>query len=862
MEAFKIENLTFKYPLSKDAALKSVSFTVKQGEFVTVCGKSGSGKSTLLRQLVPAAAPHGERSGNVYFMGRDVYKMDLRSQCENIGFVTQGVNNQLVCDKVWHELAFGLENLGLETPEIRARVAEMAAFFGIQTWFHKNVSELSGGQKQLLNLAAVMVMQPKALILDEPTSQLDPIGAQDFLNMLKKLNRELGVTVIMTEHRLEDAFDLSDRVIALDRGMVIADGTPNEAGRMLYGTDMFCAMPSSMRVYALLDGKGEYPVNVREGREFLAEAAKTAELKPIEKRSAASHNETPAVELRDVYFRYEKKLDDVLKGFSLKAYAGEIYAIVGGNGAGKTTALNIMSGLSKPYRGSVLIEGQRIDSIRGLYNGCIGVMPQETKLLFVKKTVIEDLHDVLDNDEAVREVAEICGLSDVLERHPYDLSGGEQQKLALAKLLLLKPKILLLDEPTKGMDAHFKIEFAKLLTGLKKSGAAIIMVSHDVEFCAEYADRCAFVFDGGVASWGAAQEFFAEKCFYTTAANRMSRGIIEGAVTAEDILTAFGKDAKKKEFKEIKLNLPIEEKPKKKQKNKIKTVLGILFGLIFFVTLYITRGGYEEAWKTNLAELSTIALAGASLACFLPKKLFERLPDTTRIKKRGFNRYTIIALLVTVIAVPLTIYIGIRFFEDRKYYFISMLIILEAMIPPLASLEKRRIHARELVLISVLCAIAVAGRGAFYMLPQFKPMAAVVIIAGVSLGGETGFLIGVISAFVSNMFFGQGPWTTWQMLAFGSVGFLAGILFAYLPRTRAALCVYGFLAVIALYGGIMNISSVAMYQSEPNLSMIIASMAMGFPFDLIHAAATVFFLYFAAPPMLEKIERVKTKYDM
>lgn len=788
MEAFKIENLTFKYPMSARYAISDVSFTVNYGEFVTVCGKSGSGKSTLLRQLVPTAAPHGERSGNVYFMGRDAYTMDLREQCESIGFVTQNPDNQLVTDKVWHELAFGPESLGMETPEIRARVSEMAAFFGIQTWFHKNVSELSGGQKQLLNLASVMVMQPKVLILDEPTSQLDPIGAQDFLNILKKLNNELGLTVIMTEHRLEGAFELSDRVIALSSGRIIADGTPSEVGKMLCGTDMFDAMPSPMRVYALMGGYGEYPVTVREGREFLAETAKTREIKPIEKTADFLCDGVSAVEIRDVYFRYEKKLDDVLAGLSLKAYEGEIYAIVGGNGAGKTTTLNVISGISKPYRGRVITNGKKI-----------GVMPQDPKLMFVKKTVFADLCYTLNDEAAVNEVAEICGLSDVLERHPYDLSGGEQQKLALAKLLLLKPQILLLDEPTKGMDAHFKTEFARLLTGLKKSGTAIIMVSHDVEFCAEYADRCAFVFDGKVTSQGTAREFFSEKCFYTTAANRMSRGIIDGAVTAEDILTAFGKEVKKKEFKEVKLNLPIEEKPPK-------------------------------------------------------------LPKVTRSEKKGFSIIT--ALLVMAVIVPLTIFIGMHFFEDRKYYFISLLIILEAMIPPFIALEKRKVHARELVLISVLCAIAVVSRGAFYMLPQIKPMAAVVIIAGVSLGGETGFLIGVISAFVSNMFFGQGPWTPWQMFAFGSLGFFAGVIFHRLPRTRVAMCVYGFLAVTALYGGIMNISSVALYQSELTLSALIASEVMGLPFDLIHAAVTVLFLCFAAPPMLEMLERVKTKYGI
>ncbi len=856
MEVFKIENLTFKYPVSEYAALNDISFTVNQGEFVTVCGKSGSGKSTLLRQLAPSYAPNGEKSGSVYFLGHDVYKISLREQCRGIGFVTQSPDNQLVTDKVWHEMAFGLESLGMSTPEIRARVSEMASFFGIQTWFHKNVNELSGGQKQLLNLASVMVMRPEVLILDEPLSQLDPIGAQDFMSMIRKLNNELGLTVIMTEHSLGKAFELSDRVIALDNGRIIADSTPKNAGKMLLGHDMFCAMPSPVRLYALMGGNGEYPVTVREGREFLSKTERIHE--QIKKTAVPERKGTPAVELRHVYFRYDKKLDDVLCDFSMKAYSGEIYAIVGGNGAGKTTALNIMSGLVRPYRGNVLIHGNKLD----LHSGCIAVMPQDPKLMFVKKTAAADLYDVCNSEKAVQDVAKICGLTEVLERHPYDLSGGEQQKLALAKLLLLNPGILLLDEPTKGMDAHFKTEFAAIMTGLKKSGTAVIMVSHDVEFCAEYADRCAFVFDGSITSEGTAHEFFADKYFYTTDANRMSRGIIDGAVTENDILTAFGKEAPQKEFKEIKFDLPPEEKEEVKRGIKIKTALGIVFALIFFAVLFLTRGGYEEVWKTNLSQLASIALAGVSLSCLLPKKLFEKLAVMPEEKRKISVKNMVVSVLVTAVAVPITIYIGFRFFNNRKYYFISMLIILEAMLPPLLSLEKKRISARELVLISVLCAVAVAGRGAFYMLPQFKPMAAVIIIAGVSLGGETGFLIGVVSAFVSNMFFGQGAWTVWQMFAFGLVGFFAGVIFRILPSTRAALCAYGFTAVMVLYGFIMNASSVVLYQSEPTPGMFIASEAMGLPFDLIHAAATVFFLYFAASPVLEKLERVKMKYGL
>ena len=263
MESYLIRDLTFTYPGRKNPALRNVSLEIEQGCFVTLCGPSGGGKTTLLRQLKPILAPHGVISGEILFYGNPIDELDQRTQSEKIGFVLQSVENQIVTDKVWHELAFGLESLGYSTPEIRLRVAEMAAFFGIETWFYKNVTELSGGQKQLLNLASIMAMQPSVLILDEPTSQLDPIAAADFLAIIGKINRELGVTVIMTEHRLEEVFPLSDRVICLDSGRVVCDGSPNSVGEHLrsLGHGMFLAMPTPMRIWAGVSGSASAAAN-------------------------------------------------------------------------------------------------------------------------------------------------------------------------------------------------------------------------------------------------------------------------------------------------------------------------------------------------------------------------------------------------------------------------------------------------------------------------------------------------------------------------------------------------------------------------------------------------------------------------
>lgn len=817
MESIRVENLSFTYPNGCDKALKDINFTVKQGELVLLCGKSGCGKTTLLRMLKPSLSPFGKMCGNVYFNEKNLSDYDVREQAARIGFVMQNPDNQIVTDKAWHELAFGLESLGIKQNEIRMRVSEMASFFGIQNWFYKNVSELSGGQKQLLNLASVMVMQPSVLILDEPTSQLDPIAAGEFLKTLEKINRELGTTIILTEHRLEEAFSLADRVIVMDDGKIIADEAPIDVVKILKNKnhDMYKALPTPVRVYVSVPNRFSCPLNVRDGREWLRNYAKENTLNPgtIPEDIEKPNSET-VIEIKDAYFRYEKDLPDVIKGFNLSVKKGEVFCLVGGNGTGKTTALSLISGINKPYRGKVLISGQSVFKIKNLYDGLLGVLPQNPQSLFVKNTVYLDLLEMLpeskltkeEKEQKIADIATLCRIENLLDRHPYDLSGGEQQRVVLAKILLIEPKILLLDEPTKGMDAHFKEEFADILADLKANDVTILMVSHDIEFCAEYANRCGLVFDGGITSIDTPREFFKGKNFYTTAANRMARVCLSDAILPEDIIHACGGNVEKKERKERKINI---HKPEQKIESK-----------------------KEEK----------------------PQKEKRKKPE----------KRTIISTLLILLLIPLTIYVGVSFFDSRKYYFISLIIILETMIPFCMLFESRKPKAREIVVISVLCAIAVVSRAAFFMLPHFKPVAAILIITGVCFGAETGFLVGAVTAFVSNFIFGQGPWTPWQMFSFGMIGFLAGLLFksGILKNSKVSLCIFGFLATFIIYGGIMNPASILMWQSKITWEMIATSYILGMPFDLIHALSTVFFLGFISKPMIEKLERIKVKYGL
>lgn len=865
VEKIKIKNLIFSYPNSEKTALNDINLTINQGEFVTICGKSGCGKSTLLRHLKPILTPHGKTSGEIYFDGKSIYDLSDREQAENIGFVMQNPDNQIVTDKVWHELVFGLESLGINSAEIRSKAAEMASFFGIQNWFYENVANLSGGQKQILNLASVMVMNPTLLLLDEPSSQLDPISAHDFFTMLERINTELGVTIILSEHNLSEVFPLSDKVVVMENGKITAENTPYKIGEELKQNSMFAALPTPTKIYySSGNNSGNCPITIRDGHKWLEKQQinEHFEFKAEKNRI----NTEPILELKDVWFRYEKNSDDILKGLSFKVHENEFYAIVGGNGVGKSTALSVISKINKPYRGKVFIN----DDTK------VAVMPQNPQSLFLKKSVLEELYDaVFDVEKEKRKneieyVIKLCELDNLLENHPYDLSGGEQQRVALAKMLLRKPDLLVLDEPTKGLDACFKRKLATILKSLQKNGMTVLMVTHDIEFCAEYADICAMFFDGKIVSEAPPRKFFAENNFYTTSAKRMADGIIENAVLDKDIIRALGGEAEDLTETNDELNYILPKKTVIKQGKKEykklnvhNVVLGIVFVILFVMTQCLFCGRYDN-WKNYVAQTISILFIAVAMLNLIPrKKLGKELIQNEKSKRKILKR-TKIATLLILFLIPLTIFIGIYYLGDKKYYFISLLIILETMIPFGFAFENRKPKARELVIISALCAIGVAGRTAFFMLPQFKPVAAIVIISGVAFGGETGFLVGAITAFVSNFFFGQGPWTPWQMFSFGIIGFLAGIMFqkGILRKTKTDMCVFGFLATFVIYGGIMNPASVIMWQSNININMVLSSYVMGMPFDFIHAVSTVFFLFFAAEPMLEKLERIKIKYGL
>ena len=460
----------FSYPTQinadqqPNAAIGPLNWRVAQGAFQLLVGSTGSGKTTLLRNCKPAIAPHGKQAGYLAVFGTPVNKLNAYEAASLVGYVSQSPENQIVCDTVWHEIAFGLENLGMPQNTMRRRVAEVAHFFGIEPWFHRQVSELSGGQRQIVTLASALALRPRLLLLDEPTAQLDPVAEKTFLHTLFRVNRELGITVVVSTHAPEPMAQ--------------------------YATEAVC---------------------MQEGR-LVAAPLSSFEAKPLDMSFVPRHQScadaTPCIVASDAYFRYDKTSNWVLRGFDLRIRQGSIHALVGGNGCGKSTLLQVIAGVHKLERGSCANSLAQRQAL----------LPQNPKSLFVCDTVKEELKEWQTtcgySNEEISDVVQQFNLTDRLENHPYDLSGGQQQLLALAKLLLTKPALLLLDEPTKGLDAQTKCNVAQAMLQQAHAGVTIVMATHDLAFTALVADAVTMLFDGESAATQPVSEFFADNLFY------------------------------------------------------------------------------------------------------------------------------------------------------------------------------------------------------------------------------------------------------------------------------------------------------------------------------------------------------------
>lgn len=533
MAFLTVADVSFCYPHATQDTLSSLSFEMEEGEFLLLCGPSGCGKTTLLRHLKPALTPYGRRKGQILFDGVPLDTLPERRAAGEIGYVFQNPDNQLVTDTVLRELAFGLENLNVSRNEMRLRIAEMAEWFNVTPLLKRKTDSLSGGQKQLVNLAAIMAMRPRLLLLDEPTSQLDPAAAADFLTLLQRLNRELGVAVLLSEHRTEELFPLADRILLMENGGIRSAVSPQQTASLLRhaGDEPSLLLPMPARV-ALCTAKpeDELPLTIREGQAYLANLL-LKKLPPLSD-SPVLPEAAPLLTAKSISFRYQKEDPDVLHRTSLSLLCGGLTTLLGGNGSGKTTLLRLLAGNLPPVSGKIQLLGKKRPAL----------LPQNPQALFVCDQAIDELYEVLPKerrhpeDEAVSRLIGQLALKPLLSRHPYDLSGGEQQLLALAKLLLCEPDILLLDEPAKGLDPYAKRELGLLLRQLASEGRAILAVTHDTEWAAEFSSRCLLLFEGEIAAEGTPREFFSAMYYTTTAGRRLTRKLCDNAVTFEDVI--------------------------------------------------------------------------------------------------------------------------------------------------------------------------------------------------------------------------------------------------------------------------------------------------------------------------------------
>lgn len=526
--AIEMRGLSFTYPGAEAPVLDGLDWSVPQGAFALLVGGTGSGKSTLLSLLKPEIAPAGERTGDAHVLGENVADMDVRTSAERVGYVFQDPENQIVCETVWHEMAFGLENLGLARDEMRRRVAETSYFFGLEDWLHRDTDTLSGGRKQLLSLAAVLALRPRVLLLDEPTSQLDPVAEKNFLHALFRVNRELGCTVVVATHQPRPMLEYATCAYRIEDGRVceVADIASLGHREGLFSGEVpgwGASRRAKSGVFSSVSGQlgsldpREGAPGAKKGLKSGKSAEFEAQIQPQDDSGAPSRaggrrilqkmHGGSATTLSEGWFRYDRAGGWVLRGLDVTFSAGAVHAVAGGNGCGKSTMLSVLAKTAKLQRGRI---------VRGTTSAAL--LPQNPKALLVAETVRDELMEWAStcgyDEAAAQEQTARLGLAGLEARHPYDLSGGQRQLLALAKLLLIGPELLLLDEPTKGLDLESRRIIARALRGHANAGGTVIMATHDLDFAEQVSDDVAMMFDGEIACMEPPADFFADNVFY------------------------------------------------------------------------------------------------------------------------------------------------------------------------------------------------------------------------------------------------------------------------------------------------------------------------------------------------------------
>lgn len=516
----EIQELTFYYPGREQPALEGISTQLSAGEMVLLLGGTGSGKTTLLKLIKHLIAPFGRREGRIRLEGREVSTLPKRELAARVGYLFQHTQDQLCMPTPMEEMAFGLTQLGVQPQTISRRCGELSCCFGMESWLDTPMEQLSGGQRQLTALAGLLAADPDLLLLDEPTAQLDPVHSRSFLEQLFWLQRENGMTVLAALHQPESAFFRADRVLVLEQGRLLFSGTPRQTADFLGERDhpLFAALPAGCRAARVLGAspsRGRLPLSEKE-------------LSRLTANKLPRH--TPGRELlrlKGVEAGYPGRSRPVLKGLDLTLTQGEIFVLLGANGCGKTTLLKTVAGLLPLRRGSIRLEGERSTLWRPTAFSQAGYLPQDPLELFDRDRLDQDLlaygksrgltsRQVLD----LLEQPLFSPLKEVWEQNPLDLSGGQRQLAALAKLMLKSPRLLLLDEPGKGLDAAASLRLGERLSALAREGITILLSCHDPDFAARFGHRCGFLFHGALLSPQPPEEFFSNNRFYRTSLQR------------------------------------------------------------------------------------------------------------------------------------------------------------------------------------------------------------------------------------------------------------------------------------------------------------------------------------------------------
>lgn len=612
MALIEFNNFSFAYMNSDGSesqvkSLDNINLEIDYGDFVLLCGPSGCGKTTLLTNLKKELMPAGRRSGEIKFNGTRIIDMDEISSACDIGYLFQNPDSQIVTDTVIQEIAFPLENIGLPTEEIRNRISEIVAFFGINDILHKNVNELSGGQKQLVNLCSLLVLRPQVLLLDEPMSQLDPIASYEFLSIVRRLNEEFSITVIMSEHKADSIFPFIDKAVFLKEGKIeFVDNAHNICSEVIDDEIFENYLPAVTKIYNSLSVKYpsliklNTPLSIREGRRCLntihddlikisdsdanSDNLDSVSLHHINKKYHSQEksgildkislggNKNALISMNGIYFAYEKG-NLILKNVDFELEKGDFVSLIGGNGVGKSTFLQLLVGILKPIKGKVKYKkGIKLAYVH--QNPMIHFSKDNVKEEFLESILESNLlknSDVsfnkesyekllkMSNEEFIesdilnglefdsiefkfKELIEFFDICDLIDKHPYDCSGGEQQKIVIVKALLQNADVLVLDEPTKGLDPISSKNLANILNSLRDNGITILMTSHDLDFVANNCKRCLMLFDKDIQIDDDPKVIFAENNFYTTFVNRMVKDYVPEIVTLDDLKDKWNLD--------------------------------------------------------------------------------------------------------------------------------------------------------------------------------------------------------------------------------------------------------------------------------------------------------------------------------